>query len=134
MTGPEQPVGLPRIELAVRRGSGRYRVLLDLSGPDAASVALPAVKDGAVVRVDVADGLRQEDMAVVAAFAQRVRNAERLEIQGISRRAVEAARKVFLDAWRLDVDPSTPVEPERASVARWAALMLGTVREEGGKR
>lgn len=134
MTGVEQPRRLPRIVVTVRRGSGRYRRHLDLGAPDAAASDLPAVRDDAVVRLDVADGIRAEDLAMVSAFASRIRNAERLEIIGTSRRAVEAARSVFLNAWRLDVDPSTPAEPERASVARWAALMLGTVRDGGGQR
>ncbi|MDJ0341787.1 hypothetical protein [Streptomyces sp. PH10-H1] len=124
----------PRIIVAVRGLRGPYRQKLDLTGRDAAATNLPGIKDGGRVCVDVADGLRVEDLAVVTAFALSVRNAGVLEIIGRSRRAVDRARAIFIDAWKLDVDITTPEHPERASATRWAALFLGTVREEDRDR
>lgn len=139
MKGRPQPERLPRIEGIVRRPgahaaskfAARSNARLDLTGPDAAAVDLPGVQAGAKVRVDVAAGLRGKDLALVAAFAQRIRDAEVLQIIGTSKTAVDKARSLFLSAWRLEVNAATPEQPQEASVARWAALMLGTVHGNG---
>lgn len=124
---------MPHIEVFVTRKTGRYRRKADLTAPDAAASDIPGSNPGEIVRVDVAGGLRPSDLAMAAAFAQRIRNAKTVQITGATRHAVEGARRVFLNAWRLDIDTTTPGRPQEASAARWAALMLAT-DHDGGER
>ncbi len=123
----------PRIELRINRKKGVVRRDVDLTGPNAAASDVPASDPGDLVYVDVADGLRGSDLAMATALAQRIRNAKTVRIVATSRHAAEAARRVLLNAWRLDIDTTTPDSPQEASAARWAALMLATEHDDEGR-
>lgn len=112
MSSPE-PRPRPKIVTSLRRSPGRYRRKTE---PDATPVA-PA---GSLVRMDVGDGVRDEDLGRLLAFARQIRGARKLEILGRSPKAVAGAEAAFLAAWQADDDVAAGVP----SATPWAALML----------
>jgi hypothetical protein len=124
VTGDQaEPVRRPVVRTFVGKQPGRYRAKWD---PAAGSAAV--VRDEGVVRVSVGAGLRPSDIPTTVAFAQSVRNAAVVEVVGVSPRAVEHARQVFLAAWSVEL----PEGAETAGVGAWAAVMLAQARD-GGK-
>jgi hypothetical protein len=128
MATPEQPRRHPRIVVAVRSKTGRYKARVDVTGREGAD-GMPGVADGARVRVDVGRGLAPQDLATTVAFAHGIRNAAVVQIIGRSPRAVAHAREVFLAVWTVDVPDAQ--EGPGASATRWAAVMLAQPRENG---